>query len=104
MVIRQELEFLALQEERKDGYRRVATPHITKEALYYRSRHLPYYGEGMYSPLDIDGENYYLQADELPAPSPDLSARRGIPIASCRCASPSMARTIAMRRQAACRA
>jgi seryl-tRNA synthetase len=34
MVIRQELEFLALQEERKDGYRRVATPHIAKEALY----------------------------------------------------------------------
>ncbi|MGH6827440.1 MAG: TGS domain-containing protein, partial [Rhizomicrobium sp.] len=35
MVIRQELEFLALQEERKDGYHRVATPHITKAALYY---------------------------------------------------------------------
>ncbi|HEX4861978.1 MAG TPA: threonine--tRNA ligase, partial [Rhizomicrobium sp.] len=54
MVIRQELEFLALQEERKEGYRRVASPHIAKEALYYRSRHLPYYNEGMYSPLDID--------------------------------------------------
>ena len=66
MVIRQELEFLALQEERKDGYRRVATPHITKEALYYRSRHLPYYGEGMYSPLDIDGENYYLRPMNCP--------------------------------------
>ena len=46
MVIRQELEFLALQEERKEGYRRVASPHIAKEALYYRSRHLPYYNEG----------------------------------------------------------
>ena len=66
MVIRQELEFLALQEERKDGYRRVATPHITKEALYYRSRHLPYYADGMYSPLDIDGENYYLRPMNCP--------------------------------------
>src|SRR6201996_8097756 len=66
MVIRQELEFLALQEERKDGYRRVATPHITKEALYYRSRHLPYYAEGMYAPLDIDGENYYLRPMNCP--------------------------------------
>ena len=66
MVIRQELEFLALQEERKDGYRRVATPHITKEALYYRSRHLPYYAESMYSPLDIDGENYYLRPMNCP--------------------------------------
>ena len=66
MVIRQELEFLALQEERRDGYRRVATPHIAKEALYYRSRHLPYYSEGMYSPLDIDGENYYLRPMNCP--------------------------------------
>ncbi|MBU6297988.1 MAG: threonine--tRNA ligase [Alphaproteobacteria bacterium] len=66
MVIRQELEFLALQEERRDGYFRVATPHIAKEALYYRSRHLPYYNEGMYSPLDIDGENYYLRPMNCP--------------------------------------
>src|ERR1700760_3459133 len=66
MVIRQELEFLALQEERKDGYRRVASPHIAKEALYYRSRHLPYYAEGMYAPLDIDGENYYLRPMNCP--------------------------------------
>ncbi len=66
MVIRQELEFLALQEERKEGYKRVATPHIAKEALYYRSRHLPYYNEGMYSPLDIDGENYYLRPMNCP--------------------------------------
>ena len=66
MVIRQELEFLALQEERRDGYRRVATPHITKEALYLRSRHLPYYADSMYSPLDIDGENYYLRPMNCP--------------------------------------
>jgi threonyl-tRNA synthetase len=66
MVIRQELEFLALNEERKDGYKRVATPHITKEALYYRSRHLPYYADTMYAPLDIDGENYYLRPMNCP--------------------------------------
>jgi threonyl-tRNA synthetase len=66
MVIRQELEFLALQEERREGYRRVATPHITKEALYLRSRHLPYYKDDMYSPLDIDGENYYLRPMNCP--------------------------------------
>jgi threonyl-tRNA synthetase len=66
MVIRQELEFLALQEERRDGYRRVATPHITKEALFYRSRHLPYYRDDMYSPLDIEGENYYLRPMNCP--------------------------------------
>ena len=31
MVIRDELERLPLQEERRDGYRRVATPHITRK-------------------------------------------------------------------------
>ena len=66
MVIRQELEFLALQEERRDGYRRVATPHIAKDLLYLRSRHLPYYKEDMYAPLDIDGENYYLRPMNCP--------------------------------------
>ena len=66
MVIRQELEFLALQEERKDGYRRVATPHIAKDALYLRSRHLHYYKEDMYAPLDIDGEKYYLRPMNCP--------------------------------------
>ena len=66
MVIRQELEFLALQEERKDGYQRVATPHITKENLYVRSHHLDYYKDDMYAPLDIDGENYYLKPMNCP--------------------------------------
>ncbi len=65
-VIRQELEFLAVQEERRDGYRRVVTPEITKEALYIRSRHLAFYKEDMYSPIDIEGENYYLKPMNCP--------------------------------------
>ena len=66
MVIRQELEFLAVQEERKDGYHRVSTPEITKENLYIRSRHLAFYKEDMYSPIDIEGENYYLKPMNCP--------------------------------------
>src|SRR6185437_177087 len=66
MVIRQELEFLAVQEERRDGYKRVSTPEITKENLYIRSRHLAFYGEDMYSPIDIEGENYYLKPMNCP--------------------------------------
>jgi threonyl-tRNA synthetase len=65
-VIRQELEFLAVQEERRDGYLRVVTPEITKEALYVRSRHLEFYKEDMYSPIDIEGENYYLKPMNCP--------------------------------------
>ncbi|MBS0469460.1 MAG: threonine--tRNA ligase [Proteobacteria bacterium] len=66
MVIRQELEFLATQEERRDGYQRVATPEITKENLYIRSKHLEYYKEDMYSAIDIEGENYYLKPMNCP--------------------------------------
>lgn len=66
MVLRDELERLALQEERRDGYQRVATPQITKEALYLRSGHLPYYADDMYKPLDIDGEKYYLRPMNCP--------------------------------------
>jgi threonyl-tRNA synthetase len=66
MVIRDELERLALQEERRDGYRRVATPHIAKEALYVRSGHLPHYRDDMYSPIDIEGEAYFLRPMNCP--------------------------------------
>ena len=65
-VLRDELEFLAQKEERRDGYQRVVTPVITKEALYYRSGHLPYYKEDMYQPMDIDGEKFYLRPMNCP--------------------------------------
>jgi threonyl-tRNA synthetase len=66
MVIRDELERLALREERREGYRRVATPHITREALYLRSGHLPYYRDDMYSPIDVEGEAYFLRPMNCP--------------------------------------
>lgn len=65
-VIRDELEKLGKEEERRDGYVRVATPHITKDKLYYRSGHLPFYKSDMYSPLEIDGEQFYLKPMNCP--------------------------------------
>ncbi len=65
-IIREELEHLAKAEERRSGYSRVATPHLTKDKLYYRSGHLPYYKDDMYAPLDIDGEKYYLKPMNCP--------------------------------------
>lgn len=65
-ILRDELEYFARLEEHKEGYKRVKTPIITKESLYYRSRHLPYYAEDMYSPMDIEGENYYLRPMNCP--------------------------------------
>ncbi|HKY13328.1 MAG TPA: threonine--tRNA ligase [Microthrixaceae bacterium] len=65
-IIRDELESWARVTERRHGYQRVVTPHITKDALYYRSGHLPYYDEDMYAPIDIEGENYYLRPMNCP--------------------------------------
>ncbi|MCD9186505.1 MAG: threonine--tRNA ligase [Pyrinomonadaceae bacterium] len=65
-VIREELEKLAKEEERKDGYVRVVTPHIAKDKLYYRSGHLPYYADDMYAPIDIEGEPYILKPMNCP--------------------------------------
>jgi threonyl-tRNA synthetase len=65
-IIRDELEGWARETERRLGYQRVVTPHITKDALYYLSGHLPYYAEDLYSPIDIEGEQYYLRPMNCP--------------------------------------
>ncbi len=65
-VIQDELEDWARQTERRLGYQRVSTPHITKDALYYLSGHLPYYSDDLYAPIDIEGEKYYLRPMNCP--------------------------------------
>ena len=65
-IIIEELEKLAKETEDKDGYLRVKTPHITKENLFLKSGHLPYYADSMYPPMEIDGEKYYLKPMNCP--------------------------------------
>ena len=52
-VIRDELENLAQELEFKYGYQRVATPHIAKQSLFYRTGHLPYYADDMFPPMEL---------------------------------------------------
>jgi len=52
-VIRDELESLAKELEFEAGYKRVATPHLAKQSLYYQTGHLPYYADGMYPPMEL---------------------------------------------------
>ncbi|MFN7975564.1 MAG: threonine--tRNA ligase [Acidobacteriota bacterium] len=52
-VLRDEVEALAKEFEFRYGYVRVATPHITKQGLYYKSGHLPYYQKDMFPPLRL---------------------------------------------------
>ncbi|MCC7231792.1 MAG: threonine--tRNA ligase [Bacteroidia bacterium] len=65
-VLIEQLEKLAKQTEQEAGYQRVRTPHIAKENLYLTSGHLPYYADGMFPPMEMDGEKYYLKAMNCP--------------------------------------
>jgi threonyl-tRNA synthetase len=64
--VRKQLEDYMYLKEREHGYQYVYTPHITKGKLYEISGHLPYYADSMYSPIDIEGEQYYLKPMNCP--------------------------------------
>ena len=48
------------------GYDLLCTPHIGREVLWQTSGHLDFYKDSMYSPMDIDGLNYYLKPMNCP--------------------------------------
>lgn len=62
----EEIEKLAKEQEFKHGYVRVRTPHLTKEDLFKRSGHLPYYAESMYPPMEMEGVKYYIKPMNCP--------------------------------------
>jgi threonyl-tRNA synthetase len=65
-VMIEELEKLAKEMEEKAGYVRVRTPNLTKEDLFLRSGHLPYYAESMYPPMELEGVKYYVKPMNCP--------------------------------------
>ncbi|MCS7054742.1 MAG: threonine--tRNA ligase [Thermoflexales bacterium] len=66
-ILIEQLEALAKKMEEEAGYERVKTPHVTKEDLFLRSGHLPYYAESMYPPMTLeDGQKYYLKPMNCP--------------------------------------
>jgi threonyl-tRNA synthetase len=65
-VIIDELEMLAKETELAAGYDRVRTPHVTKEGLFIKSGHLPYYAEHMYPPMELEGVRYYIKPMNCP--------------------------------------
>ena len=48
------------------GYDIVYSPHIGRAQLWETSGHLDFYRESMYSPLDVDGQEYYLKPMNCP--------------------------------------
>ena len=65
-VIREELEKLAKEKEFLAGYKRVSTPHITREELFHTSGHLPFYEDSMFPPMEMDGERLFLKPMNCP--------------------------------------
>jgi len=65
-VMIEELEKLAKEMEEQAGYVRVSTPNLTKEDLFIRSGHLPYYAESMYPPMELEGVKYYVKPMNCP--------------------------------------
>ncbi|MEZ4680421.1 MAG: threonine--tRNA ligase [Caldilineaceae bacterium] len=66
-IIAEQLEQLAWDTEHAAGYQQVRSPHLTKEDLFLRSGHLPYYSDGMYPAMELDGGiKYYVKPMNCP--------------------------------------
>ena len=65
-LIRHIIETFWREEHLKRGYDIIYSPHIATETMYKRSGHLEKYADMMYSPMDIDGQNYYLKPMNCP--------------------------------------
>ena len=66
-ILVEQLEQLAWDMENHAGYQQVRTPHLTKEDLFLRSGHLPYYADRMYPPMILDGDTkYYVKPMNCP--------------------------------------
>ena len=50
----------------EEGFDYVGTPHISKDGLFYTSGHLPYFAEGMFPPIHLEGAEYRLKAMNCP--------------------------------------
>ncbi|MDP3052907.1 MAG: threonine--tRNA ligase [bacterium] len=50
----------------QNGYEIVFTPHIGKSTLWETSGHLDFYKENMYSPMEIDENEYYIKPMNCP--------------------------------------
>ena len=64
--LRHIIETFWREEHYKNGYDLVYSPHIGKSTLWDTSGHLGFYSENMYSPMDIDGQDYYVKPMNCP--------------------------------------
>jgi threonyl-tRNA synthetase len=65
-IMAEELERLAKEVEDRAGYQRVRSPHLTKEQLFLKSGHLPYYEKDMFPAMVLDDVKYYVKPMNCP--------------------------------------
>ncbi|MBE9522461.1 MAG: threonine--tRNA ligase, partial [Proteobacteria bacterium] len=65
-MIRTIIEDFWRQEHYKAGYDIVYSPHIGRAKLWQTSGHLDYYQENMYSPMDIEGQEFFIKPMNCP--------------------------------------
>jgi len=84
-VIAEELEKLAKETEFAAGYQRVRTPHIARESLYKKSRHIPYYAESMFPPMELSesGDRIPETEKEGPIRNPQSAIRYYLKAMNC---------------------
>ncbi|MFC2063258.1 threonine--tRNA ligase [Chloroflexota bacterium] len=60
-VVRRVIEDFWKEEHTKRGYDLLYTPHISKSDLWKTSGHWEFYRESMYSPMEVDGQEYVIK-------------------------------------------
>jgi threonyl-tRNA synthetase len=64
--IRNQIENFWREEHYKNGYELLFTPHIGLSNLWQTSGHLDFYRDAMYSPMEVDKNNYYVKPMNCP--------------------------------------
>jgi threonyl-tRNA synthetase len=74
-AVRRVMEEYSRRQHEAADYEFVNTPHISKRALFETSGHLPYYADGMFPPMQLEGAEYYLKAMNCPMHNLIFSSR-----------------------------
>ncbi|MCA8958175.1 MAG: threonine--tRNA ligase, partial [Planctomycetes bacterium] len=74
--IRHKIEEFWRQQHLEGGYDIVYSPHVARATLWQTSGHLDFYRESMYSPMDIDGNDYLLKPMNCPFHIQMFNSRR----------------------------
>lgn len=65
-MIRHVIESHCKRRHLESGYEFVYSPHVGRATLWQTSGHLDFYKDGMFAPIDIEGQQYYLKPMNCP--------------------------------------